>query len=71
MFDRRGENRVRRIEVAVGQAVSHAGDLSPRQVGLVGEQFRGQRFHSFADLSISRTRTASKTSESLKSPRVR
>jgi hypothetical protein len=34
----------------MGQAVSHAGDLSPRQIGLTGEQFGRERLHRLADL---------------------
>ena len=50
VFDRRGDNRVRSIEVSMGQAVSHARDLGPRQVGLIGEEVGRKRLHGFADL---------------------
>ena len=50
VFDRRGDNRMRGIEVPMCQAVSHACDLGPRQVGLIGEGVGRKRLHGFADL---------------------
>ena len=50
VFDRRGDNRVRGIEVPMCQAVSHARDLGPRQVGLIGEEVGRKRLHGFPDL---------------------
>ncbi len=50
VFDRRGDNRVRGIEVPMCQPVSHACDLGPRQVRLIGEEVGWKRLHGFADL---------------------
>jgi hypothetical protein len=42
-------NGVRRVEVAVGESVAHAGDLVPRNRVLIGEELTRKGFDGFAD----------------------
>jgi hypothetical protein len=44
------QDRVRGVEVAVGEVVAHAGDLPPGDRWLRGKQVIGQCFDRFADL---------------------
>jgi hypothetical protein len=70
MFDGRLEDGMRRVEVAMRESISHGGDLIPWNRVLVGEECALRPFTA-SPISMSRTRTASKISPSLSSPRVR
>lgn len=50
VLNRRSQNCVGRVEIAVSQAVSHPGDLRPRKIGRIGENVWLKRLYGLADL---------------------
>ena len=48
--NRGGDDGVSGVEAAVGEVVTHAGDLRPRQVRLSGQHLGGEGFDGLADL---------------------
>jgi hypothetical protein len=49
VVDRRLQDRMSGVEVAVGQVIAHAGDLAPRDSRLGVEHFGGQGLDGLAD----------------------
>ena len=50
VIDRRLNDGVFRVEVAVGEVIAHTGDIDPRDVRCLAKQGRADSLYSFADL---------------------
>ena len=64
------QDGVGRVEVAVGQVIAQAGDLTPWDCGCVSSRSAGRALTA-SPISSSQIRTASKTSPSVRAPRCR